>query len=497
MIPLSLAEVAEAVGGRLLGGDPATTVTGAVTVDSRAVGPGDLFVALPGERVDGHDYVAAASAAGAAAVLVQREPADGPAEAAVLVRDTTAALADLARAVHVRLRATGTRTVAVTGSAGKTTTKDLLAHLLRRGDPAADRRVVAARGSWNNEIGLPLTVLSASTQTEVLVLEMGARAVGHIAWLCRVAPPDVAVVLGVGSAHVGEFGSVQTIATAKAELVEALSVGDPDAVAVLNADDPLVAAMAARTGARVLLFGEAEQAWVRAEDVQVDEDARLRFTLRSAHPGAGGSVVVRTRLVGEQHLPNVLAAATVALELGVGLEQVADVLARTDAASPHRMQVTDREDGVRVVDDAYNANPESMAAALRALAHMAHARAGTVGGRSWAVLGEMRELGALSREAHDRIGRLAVRLNIDRLVVVGAAALPMHAAAQHEGSWGEESVHVPDVAAARSLLAEELAPGDVVLVKASNGVGLWRLADELAAPSAAAAAATPAPGAAS
>ena len=487
MIALSLADVASAVGGRLLAGDPATTVAGAVTVDSRAVALGDLFVALPGERVDGHESGATAVAAGAAAVLVQREPAGAPPAGVVLVPDTAAALAELARAVHLRLRAAGTRTVAVTGSAGKTTTKDLLADLLRGTDPSGpgSGRVVAARGSYNNEIGLPLTVLSASAGTDVLVLEMGARAVGHIARLCGIARPDVAVVLGVGSAHLGEFGSVRSIAAAKGELVEALSTEDPAAVAVLNADDPLVAAMAARTGARVLTFGESEQAVVRAEDVEADEDARLRLTLRSRHPRASGSVAVRTRLVGEQHLPNVLAATTVALELGAGLEEVAAVLARSGATSPHRMQVTDREDGVRVVDDAYNANPESTAAALRALAHMGRARARTVGGRSWAVLGEMLELGELSREAHDRIGRLAVRLNIDRLVVVGAGALPMHAAAQHEGSWGEESVHVPDVEGARRLLGEELAPGDVVLVKASNGVGLWRLADELAAPAAA------------
>lgn len=500
MIRTSLADCASAVGGRLLAGDPAAMVTGVVTVDSRAVGPGDLFVAVAGGRVDGHDYVSAAVAAGAVAVLVQREVAlervavqeptlqepTTPTAGVVLVPDTTVALADLARAVHVRLRAGGTRTVAVTGSAGKTTTKDLLAELLRSDGEDDAVRVVATRGSYNNEIGLPLTVLAASEDTAVLVLEMGARAVGHLAHLTGIARPDVAVVLCVGSAHVGEFGSVEAIAAAKGELVDALVADDPTSVAVLNADDPAVAAMAARTRARVVGFGESAGALVRAEEVDVDSDARLRLTLRSEHPRAVGSVAVRTRLVGEQHLPNVLAAAAVALELGVGLRRVADVLERAGAASPHRMQVTDRDDGVRVVDDAYNANPESTAAALRALAQMGRARA-AAGGRSWAVLGEMLELGPLSREAHDRIGRLAVRLNVDRLVVVGAGALPMHAAAQHEGSWGEESVHVPDIPAARSLLAAQLRPGDVVLLKASNGVGLWRLAQELATTPAAAA----------
>ncbi len=459
------------------GGGP-TLLTGVATVDSRSVGAGDLFVALPGERVDGLDFAADALAAGAAAVLAQRAPERPLAGPVVVVEDGVAALTTLAARSHAALRAAGLRTVGITGSAGKTTTKDLLAAVLRHAGHTDD--LVATRGSYNNEIGLPLTVLRAGAATRVLVLEMGARGPGHIRHLCRTARPDVAVVLGVGSAHLGEFGSKEAIAAAKGELVEALEAGSPGAVAVLNGDDPAVRAMAARTEAPVVLVGEGAGSHVRALDVELDADARLVFSLLDRRPGAGepAAVPVRLGLVGEQHLVNALAAAAAALELGVGLAAVADGLSAAVPASPHRMAVVDRPDGVRVVDDAYNASPEAVAAALRALAHMG--RAARPPRRTWAVLGEMLELGEHSRVEHDRIGRLAVRLNIDRLVAVGDGALHVDQGARQEGSWGEESVLVADIAAARRLLGEQVRPGDVVLLKASNSVGLWRLADELA-----------------
>ncbi|MFC7163931.1 UDP-N-acetylmuramoyl-tripeptide--D-alanyl-D-alanine ligase [Aquipuribacter hungaricus] len=482
MIAPDAAGLADLVGGRLVpaaGGTAPAPLTGVATVDSRTVQPGDLFVALPGEHADGLDFAAAALAAGAAAVLAEREP-DGPLDGPVVVVGVgVAALTALAAAHHADLRSRGLRTVGITGSAGKTTTKDLLAEVLRQGLPGGT--VVATHGSYNNEIGLPLTVLRAGTATRVLVLEMGARGPGHVRHLCEVARPDVAVVLGVGSAHLGEFGSREAIALAKGELVEALDASRPGSVAVLGGDDPVVRAMASRTTAPAVLVGEGEGTQVRALDVDLDADARLRFDLLDARPAAApgqAPVPVRLGLVGEQHLVNALAAAAAALELGLPPEVVARALGEARPASRHRMEVVDRPDGIRVVDDAYNASPEAVAAALRALAHMG--RSARPPRRTWAVLGEMLELGEHSRVEHDRVGRLAVRLNIDRLVAVGQGALHYDQGATQEGSWGEESVLVDDIDAARRLLADELRPGDVVLLKASNSVGLWRLADELA-----------------
>jgi len=487
MIANDARELARLVGGTLVvaaedAGAPVgvdlPALSGVAVVDSRAVTTGDLFVGLPGEHVDGADYLAQAFAAGAAAALVQRRPAEPAAGPVVVVADGVAALTELATRSHARLREAGLVTVGITGSAGKTTSKDLLAAVLRHaGHEAA---LVATHGSYNNELGLPLTVLRAGPTTRFLVLEMGARGPGHISHLTTVARPDVSVVLGVGSAHLGEFGSRDAIATAKAELVDALDGARPGSLAVLNGDDQVVRAMATRTSAPVVLVGEREANDVQAVDVELDADARLVFGLLDRRPGASGQVfVVRLALTGEQHLVNALAAAAVALHLGVPADVVAEGLTAARPASRYRMEVVDRPDGVRVVNDAYNASPEAVAAALRALAHMG--RAARPQRRTWAVLGEMLELGDGATEAHDRIGRLAVRLNVDRLVAVGPGALRVHAGAVHEGSWGEESVHVADADAALELLRAELAPGDVVLVKASNSIGLWRLGDTLAA----------------
>jgi UDP-N-acetylmuramoyl-tripeptide--D-alanyl-D-alanine ligase len=460
MIEMSLAEVAEATGGHLAAGaDPSRLVTGPVVVDSRDVEAGGLFVALPGERVDGSDYAAAAVAAGATAVLAEL-PLDVP---CVVVHDGVAALGRLARAVLDRLP--DVPVVGITGSAGKTSTKDLLAAVLAGAAPT-----VAPRGSFNNEVGVPLTVLRADAATRFLVVEMGARGVGHIADLCRIAPPRVGVVLNVGTAHVGEFGGRDAVATAKGELVEALPSAADGGVAVLNVDDPSVRAMAARTKARVVGAGESPGADVRAVDVDVDGSGRPRFMLAA---GAGAEPV-HLRLHGEHHVANALAAAAAALSLGLPLAPVAAALSRAEPASRWRMEVTEREDGVTVVNDAYNANPESMRAALKALAVLGRGR------RTWAVLGEMLELGDGSAAEHDAIGRLAVRLDVSRLVVVGAGARALHTGAVHEGSWGEESVFVPDAEAAHRLLAEQLRPGDVVLVKSSHGAGLRFLGDRLA-----------------
>ena len=447
MIPLTLQEIAGAVGGRLDGvPDPGAAVTGAVEFDSRLVGPGGLFVALPGERVDGHDFAGTAVAAGAVGVLAAR-PVGVP---AIVVPDVLAALGALAHQVLARLpRLT---VVGVTGSSGKTSTKDLLAQLLARLGPT-----VAPPGSFNNEIGHPYTVLRADAATRYLVLENSARGIGHIAQLCAIAPPRIGVVLNVGSAHLGEFGSREAIAAAKGELVEALPAGG---VAVLNADDPLVAAMAARTRARVRTFGTRGD--VRASEVRL-EGGRARFLLNGTEP-------VALRLYGEHHVSNALAAAAVALELGMPPREVAAALSEAGPVSRWRMEVTDRADGVTVVNDAYNANPESVRAALDALGRIAGER------RRWAVLGQMAELGAGADEEHAAVGRLVAGLGIARLVVVGEQAAPMHAAAVAEGA---DSVRVPDAAAAVDLLRRELRPPDVVLVKASRAAALERVALEL------------------
>lgn len=452
MRAMTLAEVADAVGGRLDAADEAVSATG-LTIDSRQAGPGMLFAALPGERVDGHAFAGAAVEAGAVAVLATR-PVGVP---AVLVHDVQAAMAALAAAALRRLP--DVRVVALTGSAGKTSTKDLIAQVLAVGGPT-----VAPPGSYNNDLGVPLTVLQCDEQTRFLVLEMGARGIGHIARLCRIAPPDVGVVLNVGSAHLGEFGSREAIAQAKGEIIEATT-----GVAVLNADDALVSAMRTRTaaGVQIRTFGEQVGADVRADGIDLDELGRAVFRL-----SAGGSdAEVRLQTYGEHQVPNALAAATVGLACGLELPAVAEALGSATARSRWRMEVTRRDDGLTVVNDAYNANPESVRAALKALVAIAHGR------RSWAVLGQMAELGPDARGEHETIGRLAVRLGVDRLIVVGDEAAPMHAGAVLEGSWSGESVHVADVDAAVRLLLAEAAPDDVVLVKGSRVAGLERVAD--------------------
>jgi UDP-N-acetylmuramoyl-tripeptide--D-alanyl-D-alanine ligase len=467
VINLNLGEVAAATDGQIADCPPGVVVevTGPVVVDSRLVEAGGLFVAVAGERVDGHDFAASAVEAGAAGVLATR-PVGVP---AVVVGDTVAALGRLTRVVLDRLHADGTglRVVGITGSQGKTGTKDLLAQVLAGGGPT-----IAPPGSFNNEIGLPLTALRADPSTRHLVLEMGARGRGHIRYLCEVAPPQIAAVLNVGLAHLGEFGSREEIALAKREIVEALPA---DGVAVLNADDLLVAGMAEHTDARLVTFGVGSGtgtgADVCAEQIVLDERGRPAFRLVTPR----GIAEVRLRLFGEHHVMNALAAAAVALELGRTPDEIADALGAAEALSRWRMEVTERPDGVTVVNDAYNANPDSMRAALKALVAMARGR------RTWAVLGEMRELGDVAQEEHDAVGRLAVRLDVSRLVVVGEGAKPVHLGASLEGSWGEESAYVPDTESALELLRNELAPGDVVLVKASRAAGLETLADALIA----------------
>ncbi len=367
----------------------------------------------------------------------------------VVVDDVTRALAALARA---NLARTSAAVIGITGSQGKTSVKDLLAHILE-----TSVRTIATSGSYNNELGVPLTILRANDTTQFLVVEMGARGVGHIADLCQIAPPNIGVVLNVGNAHVGEFGSRAAIAQAKGELVEALAA---DGVAVLNADDPLVNAMASRTSARVITFGRSGDVVLGA--VTLDDFGQPHFTL--SHEGASHAIHIPQ--IGEHHALNAAAAAAAAVAAGLDLSVIAERLASAAAVSPMRMERHVRPDGVVVINDAYNANPESMEAALRAVAALGN-------GRAIAVLGEMLELGESGHEAHLEVGRLSAELGFARVMAVGAGAAAIAIGA---GSVGEVA---DDADAAIDLLSASLRPGDVVVVKASRGGRLERVAHAL------------------
>ncbi|MDO7881829.1 UDP-N-acetylmuramoyl-tripeptide--D-alanyl-D-alanine ligase [Salinibacterium soli] len=464
MIALTLREVADTVGGELVlaGSDvESTTVSGEVHTDSRKAGPGSIFFALPGEVTDGHLFASSAVENGAVLAIVERM-LDLPV-AQIVVPDGVAALADLAREVVARVRALGSlRVVAVTGSNGKTTTKNMLRAILEREGPT-----VAPFGSFNNHVGAPISMLAVDEQTRYLVVEMGASAIGEIASLISIVTPDVGIVLKVGLAHVGEFGGPDAVETAKSEMVTDLP---ESAVAALNVDDPRVARMAGKTRARVSWFGLGEGAEVRGSDIEATAEGTA-FTLHVD----GAERRIRLRILGEHHVMNALAAITAARALGVDAERAADALESLARAARWRMEVQPREDGVIVLNDAYNASPDSMAAALKTLAQIVRPDQ-----RSVAVLGEMAELGDLADEEHDRIGRLAVRLNIRKLVVVGHAARHIHNAAGLEGSWDGESVLVADADEAYDVLRDELRPGDVVLVKSSGSAGLRFLGDRIA-----------------
>jgi UDP-N-acetylmuramoyl-tripeptide--D-alanyl-D-alanine ligase len=434
--------------------------------------PGALFVALPGARADGHDFVAAAYAAGAAAALTRYPVPDA---LCLVVADPLVALGRLARHLVDRAAPAGLRVVGITGSQGKTSTKDLLSQVLETAGPT-----VAPAGNLNNELGVPLTVTRVDEQTRYLVAEMGARGIGHIAYLCDIAPPTVGVVLNVGHAHVGEFGGQAAIARAKGELVEALPA---DGVAVLNAADPLVWAMRERTVASVLAFstdGAPSGPGVWASDLVGDPSGRYTFRLHAAGrsgPEGNGEIEVRLQVPGRHQVGNALAAATAALALGLEVDAVGQALSRAVARSRWRMELHQRDDGVTVLNDAYNANPDSMAAAVGTLAELSNSGQR----RSWAVLGDMLELGDEAERAHADLGALVATSGIDRLVAVGAYAEPMAAAARAGGLNGGAVRAYPDKAAAQAAVLAELAAGDVVLVKASRGLALDTVAEAILA----------------
>ena len=466
MIPLTVTEIAGVLGAPLLGrGDESALVT-ALTADSRTLVPGALFVALPGERADGHDYVALATAAGAAASLT-RYPVDGA--LCLVVVDPLVALGRLSRYLVERSSAAGLQVVGITGSVGKTSAKDLLAQVLEQVGPT-----VAATGNLNNELGVPLTVGRIDAETRYLVVEMGARGIGHIGYLCEIAPPQVGVVLNVGQAHVGEFGGQTAIAQAKGELVECLPA---NGWAVLNADDRLVWAMRRRTTARVLPWSTSQQLTegVWASGLAGDAYGRYSFTLherRGAEPAQ--DALVQLGLAGRHQVSNAVAAAAAALALGVELDQVAAALGAAAPRSRWRMELHDRPDGVTVINDSYNANPDSMRAALSTLAEL-----GGTGRQTWAVLGDMLELGDTAAHEHEAIGRFAAQIGVEHLVAIGEHAKRMTKAAVDAGLPPASAVAVADKPEAVAMLTAGLGPGDVVLVKASRGLALDTVADDI------------------
>lgn len=463
MDKLTAGAVAGLSGARLVG-DPAAALGPDVVIDSRLATPGALFVALPGERVDGHDFASTAVERGAAALLVTRELDLSVPQ--LVVPDALAGLTALAAGLIVGAKENGLKVVGITGSSGKTSTKDLVAAVLRSAGNA-----VAPVGSFNNEVGVPLTATRVDAATRYLVSEMGARARGDIATLCRITPPDVGVVINVGHAHLGEFGSVAGIARAKGELVEALA---PAGWAVLNAEDPNVIAMASRTSARIATFGihgrpEAGDLRVWAEQPSTDDRQRHSFLLCTDT----SSAPVSLRVSGAHQIGNALAAAAAGLTLGLELPAIAAALSAAEPASHWRMEIAERTDGLLIVNDAYNANPDSMAAALTALAGMRRP-----GGRLVAVLGDMLELGEAAADAHVEVGELAGSLGVDEVLAVGGFA---EAIARGARAGGAAANVVADRTAAVAALNTLVSPSDVVLVKASRGLALESVAERLLA----------------
>ena len=476
---LSLSQIAAAVGGRLIG--PDASVTGPVVTDSRQAAEGSLFVAVHGERTDGHAHLGSAGALGAVGAIVSDLKAARaglsvePAEAAesenlpmglVLVEDTVVALGALARTHLAGLRQgavdRGERltVVAMTGSVGKTTTKDLTRQLL-----AASGPTVAPRASFNNEIGLPLTVLEADESTRYLVLEMGASGSGHIAYLTDIAPLDAAGVLMIGHAHMGGFGSIEGVAAAKAEIIAGLL---PEGTAILNADDARCAAMAELAPARVLTFSaQGEPADLQAENVVLDEAACAAFDLHL--PGLDVPRRVQLAVAGAHNVANALAAAGLALAAGLEPELIAERLGSVSIESPHRMDVSELSGDLLLIDDSYNANIDSMTAALAALPALAGSR------RRVVVVSEMLELGESSAADHARTGELAAQAGAAMLIGIGSTQEALDAARAR----GVEVVGFEDSATAISQIDALLSDGDAVLVKGSNGSGAWRLADHL------------------
>ena len=464
MITLTLAEVAEIVGGQL-NGDPHIRVD-SVEFDSRKVTPHTLFVALRGARVDGHDFatsvdgpVLAARPVDAPSVVVphiDNPQSNADAYAHDPSGDNASVLEALSKLARYNIDHADVTVIGVTGSAGKTSTKDLIASVVQRLGST-----VAPPGSFNNELGHPYTALRCDKTTDYLVAELSARGLGHVAHLAQIAPPTIGVVLNVGTAHLGEFGSREVIAQAKGELVAALpSTG----VAVLNADDRLVTNMP--TSAKVVRFSTTMKADYYATDIQLGELSQASFVLHTPH----GQAPVNLQVFGEHQVANALAAAAVGVECGLSVADVAQALSEHTAASAHRMDVQ-RCGDVVIIDDAYNANPDSMRAGVSALID-------ATSKKTWAVLGQMNELGEDADAEHRKLGEYLAERGVDTLVAVGTSA-QVEALASSAREHGVHTLVASDVQQAVDLVQAELAPGDAVLVKASYSDSLWRVAEGL------------------
>jgi UDP-N-acetylmuramoyl-tripeptide--D-alanyl-D-alanine ligase len=451
MIKLSAREISLIVNGSLHG-DENIMVTQAPVFDSRKAKSGSLFLALVGENTDGHNYYSDAFANGAVLALTTKV-IDQP---CVVVSDVMQAVADLAKFARVQL--TNLTVIGITGSQGKTTTKDLLNYIL-----SSVGETVAPVGSFNNELGVPLTILECNEQTKYCIVEMGARHIGDISALCEIAKPKIGAVLKVGNAHIGEFGSREAIAQAKSELVSWLGSGG---IAVLGTYDQFTPAMKVADGVSVLTFGERSDCNVRAADVEIRE-GRPHFDLVTK----SGRAAVGMRWVGLHQIPNALAAAAISSALGLSVDQIAGALSMAELASKWRMEIFELDDRL-MINDSYNANPESMAAALRTLALFAQER----GGSSWAVLGKMHELGPSENADHAAIGQLVSDLAIDHLLTI---SIPAYTQGVPVNS--ETKVHELNDKNSVVTLLNEMKPGDVLLVKASRAEHFEEIAQEVVA----------------
>ncbi len=447
MIPLSALEISEIVKGQLHG-ESNVVVSMPAVFDSREAMQGSLFLALVGDHQDGHDYVDAAINNGAVLSLSTRTVNGNH----IVVGDVIEAVSLLAQFVRSQLLAM--KVIGITGSQGKTSTKDLLRSIC-----STSGRTVAPVASFNNELGVPLTLLQCDTKTQFCIIEMGARHKGDIAKLCSVVKPDIGVVLRVGNAHIGEFGSQEAIAQTKSELIQSL---EKDGIAILGSYDKFTIAMKSLHKGKTLTFGENQSDDVRAADIEIRE-GRAHFDLVTPQ----GRDAVGLRLIGAHHVSNALAAAAVATALGIAIEVIAGALSTAEIASKWRMELHEF-DGIMLINDSYNANPESMAAALRTLLLFAQER----GGESWAFIGKMHELGESSASHHRDIGTLAQEIGIDHCVAV---ATPEYAPV----SGGDASMAFHNLGIIEEAIAfsSHINKGDVVLVKASRAEHFELLAD--------------------
>ena len=461
MITLSAGQIAKVIDAEIFGDDN-TLCSGSVETDSRLCKAGSLFVAKPGEITDGHLYIPNAMANGAVIAIVERK-VDEPI-VQLLVKDVVVALGQLAKYVVQEVRSLGhLKVVGVTGSNGKTTTKNMLRQILSNFG-----ETIAPEESFNNEVGAPYSMLRIDNQTKFLVVEYGAGGLGSINYLVKLCKPDIAVELKVGMAHAGEFGGIDSTEKIKAELITDLDASD---VALLNFDDNRVKAMAAKTKAKVVSFGVSEDSDYRASDIALS----IAGTSFSFHKQNLAAMPVQLQILGDHHVYNALASLAVADILGLDLAVAVAALEKMKLAERWRMQVGHRVDGAVIINDAYNASPDSMKAALMTLAELGR----QTGRRTIAVLGEMAELGVYSNDEHDAIGRLVVRLNIDQLVVVGAGAKLIHMGASLEGSWDGESKYFDEISTASEYLSGMLKGEEIVLVKSSKSANLRFLGDAL------------------